>query len=319
MDIACSADAGFLPHVSAMLHSLLTHAGRPVRIHLMHGAELPRDGCAKVGAVAARFGAGLRFLPVPEALLEGFPREQFHVAAWYKILLPLLLPELPRALYLDADMIVADDLAPLWNTDLQGQAFGAVTNPLYPFMRPWPRLDLGLDEPRDYLNSGVLLLDLQRMRDEDSVGALRRYAAAHAHNSCPEQDALSAVLRQRRLHLHPRWNVQNTLFELPPHQLPFSEAQVGEALRQPAIIHFIGPFKPWHYLCRHPRRALYFEHLRGTPWPVLPLQERTWFNRLLRPLPLAAQHRVLQFRQDWRRWRTARSGPSAAAPHGAGG
>jgi lipopolysaccharide biosynthesis glycosyltransferase len=216
-----------------------------------------------------------------------------------------LLPALPRVLYLDADMIIVDDLGPLWDTDLNGKAFAAVSNPIYAFMRPWPRLDLGLDQPQDYLNSGVLLLDLERLRAEDGIGALRRYAGEHPHNLCPEQDALSAVLGQRWLHLHPRWNVQNTLFELPPRQLPFSAMEVSEALQHPAIIHFIGPFKPWHYLCTHPRRALYFEHLRRTPWPETPPQGVSLFNRLLRPLPLAAQHRVLQLQLAWRRWRAA--------------
>ena len=301
-ELACSSDAGFLPHVSAMLHSVLTHTAPPVRVWLMHAQELPAEGRDRLRAVVEGGGARLEFLPIPRGLLRGFPTERFHEAAWYKVLLPELLPRLERVLYIDADTIVTDTLWPLWGTDLQGRLYGAVTNPLYPYMRNWPKQDLGLDDPRDYINTGVLLLDLERWRAENTIGALREYAAAHPLNSCPEQDAMSALIPRRRVHLHPRWNAQSTVFELPPQRLPFTPQEVAEARARPAVIHYIGPFKPWHYLCKHPLRGLYFEHLRRTPWPLRPLEGRTPFNRLLKPLPLRAQRRLILLRQglgDW--------------------
>ena len=75
---------------------------------------------------------------------------------------------------------------------------------------------------------------------------------------------MSALIPRRRVHLHPRWNAQSTLFELPLKRLPFTPQEVAEARTRPAVIHYIGPFKPWHYLCKHPLRGLYFEHLRQT-------------------------------------------------------
>lgn len=303
LELTCSSDAGFLPHVSAMLHSALTHTPAPVRVWLMHARELPAEGVGKLRAVVESKGARLELLPIPRELLRGFPVEKFHEAAWYKILLPALLPQLERVLYIDADTIVADSLLPLWQTDLYGQLYAAVTNPLYPYMRNWPKEDLGLSDPREYINTGVLLLDLKRWREERVIESLRDYAAAHPENTCPEQDAMSALIPRRRVHLHPRWNAQSTVFELAPRQLPFSAAEVAEARAKPAVIHYIGPFKPWHYLCKHPLRALYFEHLRQTPWPVEPLEGRNLFNRLLKPLPLRAQRRLMLMRQALSRGR----------------
>lgn len=302
LELACSSDAGFLPHVSAMLHSALAHTAPPVRVWLMHAQPLPAEGCDKLRAVVENGGGQLEILPIRRELLHGFPTERFHEAAWYKVLLPELLPQLERVLYIDADTIVADSLWPLWQTDLQGQLYGAVTNPLYPYMRNWPKQDLGLDDPRDYINTGVLLLDLKRWREEGIVDQLREYAAAHPQNTCPEQDAMSALIPRRRVHLHPRWNAQSTVFELAPGRLPFTPREVAEARARPAVIHYIGPFKPWHYLCRHPLRGLYFEHLRRTPWPPQPLQGRSLFHRLLKPLPLRMQRRLILLRQGLGSW-----------------
>jgi lipopolysaccharide biosynthesis glycosyltransferase len=310
MEIVCSADTPYLPHVSAMLHSLLTHTHkRPLRIWLLHGDDLPEDGRARVAAVASSFGAQLEFLRVPFELLHGFPTRQFHYSCWYRVLLPDLLPKLNRALYLDCDVIVTDDLESLWATDLSGKLFGASTNPVLPPMYTAVRETLGLKDFRDYLNSGVLLLDLDKMRIDGSIEKLRTYATAHPDNNCPEQDALSDLMRGRWLSLHPRWNAQAVMYELPAEELPFPKVVVDEALARPAVIHFNGPFKPWQYLCKHPMRGLYFDHLQGTTWPKQPLENSSLSYRLIRPFSLSVQYRFLWWRfRLWPKfWRSLRN------------
>ncbi len=297
IEIACSADTPYLPHVSAMLHSLLTHTtARPLRVWLMHGKELSEEGRARVTKVVTGFGAQLEFLQVPDEQMVGFPTSKFHYSCWYRILLPELRPELNRILYLDCDVVVTDDLQPLWGTDLGDKLFAACINPLY---RPMfkPVRDMGIEDYRDYLNSGVLLLDLRRMREERVSERLREYAITHPDNACPEQDALSVLMKGRWHSLHPRWNAQTALYDndLPAAMSPFTSEQAREAVARPAIVHFNGPFKPWQYFCRHPLRGLYFEHLRGTPWPEQPLSHSGMFFRLIKPLSIDAQYRAILY------------------------
>jgi lipopolysaccharide biosynthesis glycosyltransferase len=299
VEISCSADAPYLPHVSAMLHSLLTHTrARPLRIWLTHGSSLPEEGRQRVIELVRGFGAEVVFIPIPRPMLRGFSLRKFHPAAWYRVLSPDLFPQLERVLYLDADIIVCDDLAPLWNIDLEGRLFGAVPNPMYPFIRDWPRKDLKLEHPLQYLNSGVLLMDLAQMRAGGLVDQLRATSTAHPNYAFPEQDALSDIARGRWLALHPRWNVQSILYEYPAHRLPFSESAVREALERPAVLHYCGWFKPWHHACTHPLRHRYFEHLRATSWPERPLENDGLDYRLIGRLPLAIQFYVLRWRWE---------------------
>src|SRR5205814_315764 len=188
-------------------------------------------------------------------------------------------------LYLDADTIVLESPAPLWGTDLGDSYFAAVANPLYSFMDDWPRTLLGVEHPRQYVNSGVLLMNLDLMRRDQCRQRLLDYARGHPPNSGPDQDALSALFSDRHVPLHPRWNAQTTLWDLRVDELPFAATEVREARVSPAIVHFIGPYKPWHYLCTHPYRHRYFEHLAATPWPRPELEGRTIVNRVLRHLP----------------------------------
>lgn len=309
MHIACATDDGYAPHCATMLRSLLDrNPPADLSIHVLHGdTALSADSKDRLRDLVNGTGASLHFIPLGARDLEGFPSGRFHISCWYRVLLPHARPDLDRILYLDSDMVVLDDLRPLWETDLHGKLFAAVVNPLYPFMPDRAVQTLGLPTARSYLNSGVMLMDLGAMRAAGLTEKLRDYGAAHPDHAWPEQDALSAVCRDRWLALPPRWNAQTTLFDLKPAQLPFTADEVRAARKNPAVVHFIGPLKPWHYLCRHPYRREYQRLRKRTPWPDLRLEGRTLKNALLRPFPLGVQLQLRalarRLRQRWARHR----------------
>ena len=299
--IVCSADEAYLAPASAMLHSLYTfhpHAD----VTLFHGGDLSADGLSKVQQTAAQFGAEVRLLEVDRSRLERFPAGRFPPEIWTRVLLPELLDG-DRILYIDVDTIVMDSLDPLWSTALDDAYFAAVANPIYRFMGDYPRVLLHIEDRRDSINSGVLLLNLALMRTTDTAQVIENYARAHPDNQCPDQDALSALFHNRHVRLAPRWNAQTTLFELPDSELPFTSAELDEARRNPAIVHFIGPFKPWHRLCTHPYQNEYFRHLAATPWPRPPIEGRTLLNSVLRHLPPDWINRGLRWEDAVRRGR----------------
>jgi lipopolysaccharide biosynthesis glycosyltransferase len=283
--VATAVTENVLGTASAMLHSLTRAVGdEPVDVVVLYDGELSDEGRARVRA-SVTGGSTLQFLEVPADRLGSFPSPGFPRAIWARALLPELLPDDRKVLYLDADTIVIDSPVPLWRTELGDEPLAAVANPLYPFMPDHPRWQLGIEDRRRYLNSGVLLMNLDIMRREDTASRLLAYAKGHPENEWPDQDAISALFADRHVSLHPRWNAQTTLWALRPEELPFSAVEVEEARRTPAIVHFVGPFKPWHYLCTHPYRDSYFEHLAATPWAAPSVEGRTPVNAVLRRLP----------------------------------
>jgi FkbM family methyltransferase len=294
--VACQADVRLLPDCAVMLHSLFTaNPGERFDIHFMHDAQQGASELEGLAQLAAQFGAAWSPCLIAERLLAQLPYSGPYggYAACYRLLLPQLLPTVSRVLYLDADILVADAIRPLWETDLGGRSLGAVTNPLFQSMVPRVRDSLGLADARDYFNSGVLLLDLQRLRDSGLAEALLTYARKPpVPIPWPDQDSLNAVLWQHRLPLHPRWNATSGLFELPRRYMPWSEAEVDEAVRHPAIVHFVGAYKPWHYRNRHPYRAHYFAHLSQTAWRGRGVEGFSLGHALLRPLPALWQLKI---------------------------
>lgn len=300
MHIAMATNEAYAPHAAVVIRSLMHHhRDRPVCFHFVYEAldDTVEPACfVPLRQVARDCGAEFRALPVPgcwAARLKPHPLFGFH--AWLRLLLPVLLPELPRVLYLDADIVVNGSLEALWRIDLQGKLLAAVQNPLYPHQSDaWIR-QLDLPDRRHYFNSGVLLLDLAALRA--GLWCERLIAFADEHGSSlrfPDQDTLNHLLWEHWLPLPPRYNAQAPHYDLGNRRLPHSPSELREARKAPAIVHFTGQHKPWLDACRNPWRALYWVHLRQTPWrdhePVAP----HWSNAILRRLPYPAYRRIIR-------------------------
>lgn len=286
--ITCSADTRFASDCAVMLRSLLrSNAGEAVDVHFIHDGRLPGSDLRGLAGVVTGNGGVWSPLKVPNDCLDVFPfTHRYGLNAWYRTLLPSLLPQLPRVLYLDSDLLIRGRLRPLWETDLSNCCVAAVTQPVLPEVLPRLRDTLGLPDAASYFNSGVMLLDLNELRVERLTERVIDFVrSGRAPMPWADQDPLNAILHHRRIRLHPRWNVMTPLFDLPARMLPFEAEEICEAIEQPVIVHFIGPYKPWHYRCRHPFRAEYFEHLRHTPWHNRPIEGRTLRHVVLRPMP----------------------------------
>ncbi|MEA2606701.1 MAG: hypothetical protein QOI00_1458 [Chloroflexota bacterium] len=287
LEVVCAVEGAYTPHSAAMLHSVLANRGdADVRVHYLHDAAVPLEGDSALAGMVERNGGSISFIPVDDALVAGLPTVGFTgKATWYRILLEDLLPEVDRALCLDADLIAADSLLPLWSTDLADSYLAAVTNVLDERYMRRPA-ELGLN-PAQYFNAGVMLMNLERMRADGCAAKLRAFAVEHADELVlRDQDALNYVLAGRRLPLHPRWNCMNAIFRFAWAVYAFTPAEIDEARRSPAIRHFEGPGinKPWNYQCPFPHRELYARHRRETPWPTFKPEGRTVYRAARRQL-----------------------------------
>jgi lipopolysaccharide biosynthesis glycosyltransferase len=271
LELACAADRAYVPHTAAMLHSVLEHRGAlDVRVHFLHGPVLPRRTKRRLARMVERLGGAIDFLEIPDQRVEGLPTF-FGITRtmWYRIYLPELLPDVARVLYLDGDILAMDSLEPLWAVELGDHLVAAVTNVFLqdPVARSRPAA-LGLPGIEAYFNSGVLLLSLEEMRRDGTTAKVRAYAVSH-ELLFPDQDALNAVMGDRRLRLHPRWNAMNSILQFPWAHEVLDPEQIEEARRRPGLRHFEGGTvnKPWHRDCDQAMREVYFRHRAQTPWP----------------------------------------------------
>lgn len=278
LHVSCAAEGEYVIHSAAMLHSLLVcHPPDSVVIDYLHGPELTKRTRSQLEDMVVQSGGEVTFWEIPDKWCAGLPTEGFtRKATWYRVFLPELLPDVSRVLYLDADVIVLDSVAPLWGVDMTAKLVAAVTNVLDPQSVDRPAA-LEMPSSQGYFNAGVMVLNLDLMRREESTRALCDYGRAHADGlAWRDQDALNVVLGGSRVALHPRWNCMNGILVFPWSTEVLGAKAVAEAIENPAIRHFEGPgpYKPWHYLCQSEWRDVYRRHRRATPWPHVRVEGR---------------------------------------------
>lgn len=187
----------------------------------------------------------LEFIPLKGRLQGIYIDPRYTEAASLRLLLPELLPELDKILYLDCDIVVRQDLAKLWDeTDLGDNYLAAVYEAAIEGQAERFRA-LGCD-PAKYFNSGFLLMNLAQMRD-DKVSEKLLEACRVPYLEFPDQDALNQVCQGRVLPLSPLYNSIRTFFI--PQYKPDFVRQYGEGLweqvQKEATIHYTGG-KPWN-------------------------------------------------------------------------
>jgi lipopolysaccharide biosynthesis glycosyltransferase len=165
-----------------------------------------------------------------------------------RLLIPDLSPTLERAVYIDADMLVLDDISELFTFDLDGAIFAAAVDKYTPTLEtglPYSFETLGLPPNRHYFNSGLLAIDVAAWRAAGISAATADYVRRwDAELRCPDQDGINAVSGERALALDRRFHFQVSGEALGATASGGDLASAHRDRRQAAVIHFTGP-KPW--------------------------------------------------------------------------
>ena len=156
-----------------------------------------------------------------------------NMGLYLRLLMGRMLPEaVDRVIYLDSDIVVIDSLAPLWSLDLAGCTIAGMKDEKA--MRSEMRRGFAGTSPAKYLNSGVLLIDLAKWRENDCEKRLIDVIGRHERLAHYDQSAINLVLSDEAMTISTRWNFMPTTV--------WDEDHVPE---QPVVIHYAGTCKPW--------------------------------------------------------------------------
>lgn len=181
-------------------------------------------------------------------------KDGFHVspAAILKFSLPDLLPQLEKILYIDGDTIINDNLFNLHSVDV-GDYYAAVVEDIKPTKIYKPNLlhKLGIPHHKGYFNSGMLLLNLKKMRSDNITTQLFRYREKGV-NFFMDQDAFNVVFQDQVKYLSCKNNLLITLEEdFSIEQIKDSYAGISHLstfeglVDSAAVVHFASKNKPW--------------------------------------------------------------------------
>lgn len=124
-----------------------------------------------------------------------------------KFFIPDILSEINKVLYLDGDIIVRCDLVDLFNYEVGDNYIAAVKD--VEGLSMTFKKNVGYK----YFNSGVMLMNLNLMRDDGIPSKLYEYRK-NGVNRLMDQDALNYILIDRVLYLPFEYNVQTNVLSV---------------------------------------------------------------------------------------------------------
>lgn len=245
LNLLVTLDERYLPHLNVMLFSLLrANPGYRFDVYVLHTA-IPEKA---FGATEETLGERGRLLPlkVNDPRLDGAPTSgRYPREIYYRIFAAKYLPrDLERVLYLDPDLIVNGSVLPLYETDMREYYFAAASH-IGEILRVFNSFRLDMDEGGPYVNSGVMLMNLELLRREQDIDEVFRFISLYKSRlMLPDQDIISGLYGSRIYALDAfRYNMTEKLFRR--HSLTEKELTLDWVRRNAVIIHYCGRNKPW--------------------------------------------------------------------------
>lgn len=255
ISIIVAADAAYAMPLTVTLHSALRRLDkhREVEIVIADGG-LGAANCARIQTAlgGAHPRMTLRFVAPQMERFASFNSGIYSRSTYLRIMVPEFFPRgRKKALYLDSDILVTTNLAPLWDTDLgsfpvwavQDYALGAFDE----FVRDrFPEIEAPADAV--YFNAGMLLFNLPVWETEKISERALEFLDKHSQRlSFPDQDALNATLAGNWGRLDPRWNIQvSNVGVVPSLEMPTNGPPNQAAVDSLSGICHFTVAKPWH-------------------------------------------------------------------------
>ena len=279
MEIALCHDENYAPYGSVVMSSVMGHnPSVDITFHILH-TDLSSEKCLVIKYwVESHPNKSVKFYRMRKENFVDFPIDEhtyLDYGAYIRLFLGECLADIDKVLYLDCDIIVNGSLDSLWDTDINGYAVAGVRDRINDYIRVYNRLQYPLSD--GYINSGVMLINLKKWRDDsffDKAKTTAKMSPKILMNH--DQDLINMIYHGQIKMLPFKYNLLE--YYLYTEDWLYMDrkyyAEIIEACKSPTIIHFCMPQKPWHYECINPYKELYYKYRAMTPWQEVKLTHK---------------------------------------------
>ena len=259
-----ATDNNYVPFLAVSIKSLLENASDKYfyRIHVLtdginedHQFELLQHLTENSEIVYDNVS---EYIAKIRSRLDATLRDYYTASIFYRIFIAALYPEYEKAIYLDCDITVIGDISKMYEIELGDNIFGVVPDDVIasvPQFRIYAEQGVGI-EYKKYFNSGVLLMNLVKYREEKIkerfVFNLVKY---NFETAAPDQDYLNALCKDKVKYIERGWDRMST-----------DKDYDGEIY----LIHYNNFRKPWYY-DNVPYEEYFWEYAKKT----------TYYDRIL--------------------------------------
>lgn len=260
--VFCFDDNLLLP-AGVCLSSLLENAHEDTfyDIFILHddSASYPTSGfLERLHNKYERFS--IHYRSVGNAFHDAFEIRGITIAAYYRLLIPELIPEYDKIMYHDVDVIFREDLSTIYlETNMENSYIAGVISPGFLKEKTVEnRAKLGLDA-KEYILSGNLIFNSSLLRKDGVVDLFKKEARNDYYHQ--DMDVINIVCKDKIGFLPPSFCGTIEIYHCAVNnidQMVYDKVELREMVEK-GIVHYNGP-KPWKTWC--PNFDIWWEYYR---------------------------------------------------------
>ena len=254
--IAINIDNNYYLQAIVFLTSLLENIGPKTKyeIYIMISDQFNNKAKKNIDSLMTKYGKEklyIKYINMKYSFREAIINEYISTAAYYRLLLPSLLPSIDKIIYSDCDVINFEDLSDMYNLKLRDNIY--FRGFLDFFSHTDELLEYGLYSDM-YINSGILLMNLKSLRINAIENELIELCNTEMLNH-HDQTAINLVCSG---HLE-KLPIKFAIFKFESFsdlinynneqkkKYRYSEEELKEAYHSPVNLHYAGFDKPWNH------------------------------------------------------------------------
>lgn len=250
-------DGHYSVWVGTVMQSIIEHTDSRICFHILHDETLSNENKRKLKRVAKQKSNSIKLHYVDTSIFDDV-KDRLHtftVGTMFRLMLPEMLPNLNKIIYLDADIFVNIDIKELWDIDTSDVCVAGVKdywvanyawNP-YPVQKELVNRD-------SYINAGVLVLNLNKIRSYCNMKEKTlEYLIENPESNLFDQDALNVVYKNSIKTIDSKWNTF----------VGVVREQNRDKLND-CLFHFVGNFLILYSESKIDKE--YFKVISRTPW-----------------------------------------------------
>lgn len=236
-----AVDDGYCPFLAVAIQSLIDNCSEEntYLIKILH-TDIGEENKKKI-AKYERCNVDIEFVDLNYYIKKVkdrlYTRDYYSKTTYFRLFLPNLYPQYDKVLYLDSDIVILDDIAKLYDIDMEDNLVAAAPDDIiqtFPVFQTYVEKVVGVADYHGYFNAGILLMNLHQLRrfkfQEKFLYLLDKIKFSVAQ----DQDYLNRMCKGRVKLFGKEWN-----------RMPIADDKVKT--ENVKLVHYNLAFKPWHF------------------------------------------------------------------------
>lgn len=252
INIVFNCDNKYAPFLAATILSVVKNTSVKINFYILE-LEIEEISKNNITHIIKSYGSQVSFIPINKEDLLGFPQTINYISpiTYARLNLAKYLPDLSKVIYLDIDILINGDLLDLWNTPIDNYCLAGCIDPYIDSNMEYKK-GLGLLSNESYINTGVMLINLNKVKEIDTINKSKVIVDTYKNIKYQDQDIINILFKGKIFLLNSRFNFTLNHKNRIINSFKSSDISLDE-LEKPSlpivIYHYVGNVKPWHSRC----------------------------------------------------------------------